>query len=87
VSVCIAEVARIQGIRDWRTIMRVHYAIAVVAIVLIGFGLKLTFFPAPPAEAVVLPVAAMDVFQIQQNSKNLPTQKIHDMTFVFTESD
>jgi hypothetical protein len=51
--------------------------------------LKLTFFSAPPAEAVVPPVESvrMDVFQMQQNIKNLPEQKMNDMTFVFSEGD
>jgi hypothetical protein len=69
--------------------MRAHHAIAIVAVLLIGFGLKLTFFSAPPAEAVVPPVESvrMDVFQMQQNIKNLPEQKMNDMTFVFSEGD
>ena len=65
--------------------MRAHHAIVVVAIVLIGFGLKLTFFSAPPAEADVL--ESIEVFQMNQNIENLPTQKLHDMTFVFSEGD
>jgi hypothetical protein len=64
--------------------MRVHHAIAIVAIVLIGFGLKLTFFSAPPAEAV--PVR-MDISQMHQNIRNLPEQRVDDMTFVFSEGD
>ena len=67
--------------------MRAHHAIAIVAIVLIGFGLKLTFFSAPPAEADVRSVESIDVSQMHQNIKNLPTQKVHDMTFVFSEGD
>jgi len=31
--------------------MRLHHAIAVAAAILIGFGVKLFFFPAPIAEA------------------------------------
>jgi hypothetical protein len=67
--------------------MRARHAIVVVALVLIGVGLKLTFFSAPPAEADVPPVEIMDVFQMQQTIKNLPEQKMNDMTFVFSESD
>ena len=65
--------------------MRVHHAIAIVAIVLIGFGLKLAVFSAPTAEADV--DLRMDVFQMQQNVKNLPEQKMNDMTFVFSEGN
>ena len=66
--------------------MRAHHAIAIVAIILIGFGLKLTFFSAPPAEADARSVERVR-FQMQQNIKNLPEQKMHDMTFVFSEGD
>ena len=67
--------------------MRAHYAIGIVAIVLIGFGLKLIFFSAPPAEAVAVESARIDVSQMHQNIKNIPEQKMHDMTFVFSEGD
>jgi hypothetical protein len=58
-------------------------------LLLIGFGLKLTFFSAPPAEAVAPPVETvrMDISQMHQNIKNLSEQRIHDMTFVFSEGD
>jgi hypothetical protein len=65
--------------------MRAHHAIAIVAIVLIGFGLKLAFFSAPTAEADAS--LRMDVLQLQQNIKNLPEQKMNDMTCVFSEGD
>jgi hypothetical protein len=70
-------------------LMRAHHAIAVVAIILIGLGLKLTFFSAPPAEADARSVESLhiDVSQLQQNIKNLPEQKMHDMTFFFSEGD
>ena len=69
--------------------MRAHHAIAVVAIVLIGLGLKLTFFSAPPAEADARSVESlhMDVSQLQRNIENLPEHKMNDMTFVFSEGD
>jgi hypothetical protein len=82
--VWIAEAAgtRIPGVRNPRTIMRAHHVIAIVVIILIGFGLKLTFFSVPPVEADALLVESvgMDPPQIQQN---IPEQKIIDMTFVF----
>jgi hypothetical protein len=62
--------------------MRAQHAIGIVAIILIGFGLKLTFFSAPPVEvdALLVESVGMDSPQIQQN---IPEQKIIDMTFVF----
>jgi hypothetical protein len=69
--------------------MRAHHAIGIVAVILVGFGLKLLFFSAPIAEADLLGVRSvgMDISQMHQNNKNLPEQKIHDMTFVFSKVD
>jgi hypothetical protein len=72
--------------------MRAHHAIVVVAIMMIGFGVKLFFFPAPVAEAdtLAVPSASMDIRQMHvdhPNTKNLPVQKLHDMTFVFSDSN
>jgi hypothetical protein len=69
--------------------MRAHHAIGIVAVILVGFGLKLLFFSAPIAEADLLGVRSvgMDISQMHQNNKTLPEQKIHDMTFVFSEVD
>ena len=64
-----------------------HVIIAAVAVILIGLGVKLIFFWAPPAEANLLSVksVSMDISEMERNAKNLPVQKIHDMTFVFPE--
>jgi hypothetical protein len=72
--------------------MRAHHAIAVVAVILIGFGVKLFFFSTPAAEADThaIPSASMNVLQMHidhPNRNNLPVQKMHDMTFVFSDSD
>ncbi len=66
--------------------MRARHVIAIVAAILVGFSLKLTFFSAPIAAADVASVksVSMDVFELQQNIKNLPVVKLHDMTFVFS---
>ena len=72
--------------------MRAHHAIAVVAVMLIGFGVKLFLFSASTAEADTQAVshASMNVFQMHidhPNLKNMPVQKMHDMTFVFSDND
>jgi hypothetical protein len=69
--------------------MRAHHAIAVVTVILVAFGLKLTFFSAPIAEADVASVKSVniDISQMHQNIKNLPVEKSHDMTFVFSDGD
>ena len=61
--------------------MRFHHAIAVVAAVLVGFGVKLFFFPAPIAEADAKS-STMNV--LQMHHRGLPVQKINDMSFVFS---
>jgi hypothetical protein len=71
-------------------IMRAHHVIiAAVAVTLIGIGVKLIFFWAPTAEATILSVKSpsMDISELHRNTKNLPTQKIHDMAFVFPDGD
>ena len=69
--------------------MRAHHAITIVAAILVGFGLKLIFFSAPIAEADVGSVksVSMDISEMHQSIKNLPVEKLHDMTFVFSDGD
>jgi hypothetical protein len=63
--------------------------IAAVSVILIGFGVKLIFFTEPIAEAKVLSVESMsmDISELHRNTNNLPVQKIHDMSFVFSDGD
>ena len=69
--------------------MRANHVIAVVAAILVGAGVKLTFFTAATAETDSLSVksARVDISQLHQNAKNLPMQRIHDMSVVFAGSD
>jgi hypothetical protein len=66
--------------------MRAYYAVTIVAIILVGLGLKLFVFSAPEADASVVESFRMDISKMQENS-NLPTQKIHDMTFIYSDGD
>jgi hypothetical protein len=70
-------------------VMRAHHVIAIVAVILVGVGLKLTFFAAPAAEADSLSIksVSLDISQMHQNTRNLPVQKLHDMSFIFSEGD
>ncbi len=70
-------------------VMRAHHVIAVVAVILVGVGVKLIFFTAPTAEADPLSIKSVgvDVSQLHQNVKNLPVQKLHDMSLVFPGDD
>jgi hypothetical protein len=67
--------------------MRANYAVAVVTVILVGFGAKLYFFP-PTAEADEPDIVdvRMDVLKMHENVK-LPTQNIDDKTFVFADGD
>jgi hypothetical protein len=68
--------------------MRKHHIVAVLAVLIIGIGAKQYFFPPIKAEANI-PNASMDVFQMQIDhpNKNLPVEKMHDMSFVFSEAN
>jgi hypothetical protein len=62
--------------------MRKHHVVAVVAVLLVGLGVKQFFFPPKTAEA--LPYAGnTNIRQMHIDHPNLPAQKMHDMTFVF----
>jgi hypothetical protein len=63
--------------------MRAGHVIAVVTVILVGFGLKLTFFSGPIAAADVGSVS-MDISEMHHKIKNLPVENFHDMTFVFS---
>jgi hypothetical protein len=67
--------------------MRAHHAIAVVALILVGFGAKLFFFSARTAEADIrIKGVSLDVSHMHEN-KNLQVQTMHDMTFVYFDGD
>jgi hypothetical protein len=75
--------------RAMEAFMRAHHVITVVAVLVIGLGAKQFFFPPVKAEADI-PVASMDVLQMtidHPNRNNHPVQKMHDMTFVYSDSD
>jgi hypothetical protein len=63
--------------------MRTHHLLGIAAIVLIGFGAKVAFFPVTPAKASV--GAPFDVSRMHEN-KVLPEQQMNDMSFVYTDS-
>ena len=65
--------------------MRARHIIAVVAIILVGVGLKLAFFTAPTAEAVSLSVkrAGADASQLHRNVNNSPAEKSHGAPLTF----
>lgn len=72
--------------------MRSHHpiAFAVAAVTLLGFGVWLVFLPLPKAGADAGSVTGMNLQQMQaddQNVKGLAVQKLHDMSFVFSEGD
>jgi uncharacterized protein len=64
--------------------MRVHHhVIAVAAVLVVGLGAKQYFFP--PEIAHAIPSGGVNVLQMQRdvNMQAIPTQKLHDMAFVF----
>jgi hypothetical protein len=68
--------------------IRAHHIIAVVAVLLVGVGVKLIFFAPPTAEADSLSNSVrVDIAQIHRNTKHLPVATIHDMSSVFSAGD
>ena len=70
--------------------MRIQHVISVVAVLVIGVGAKQFVFPPKQADANinVVPSTSMNVHQIlidHPNRNNFPVQKMHDMSFVFSE--
>jgi hypothetical protein len=68
--------------------------IAVVVLIVVGFAVNAALISTPPAdaptaEANLLSVksVSIDISEVQRNTKNLPVQKINDMTFVFSDGD
>ena len=65
--------------------LRAHHVIAVVAILLISFGVKMFFWSVPTADANIRanPSASMNVLQMHTDHPNRkPPQQMNDMTFV-----
>jgi hypothetical protein len=54
---------------------------------LVVFGLTLIFFSAPiaVADASVVQRGSVDISEMQRSITNLPVEKLHDMTFVFSD--
>jgi DNA-binding transcriptional LysR family regulator len=73
-----------RGFETGGTVMRIHHVLAVVAVVLVGVGVKI-FFTSPTAEADSPSVksASLDISQLHRG-QNLPVEKFRDMSLVFT---
>jgi hypothetical protein len=72
--------------------MRVGHIVAIAAIVVVGFGVKVLALSSPRAHANLQPPtnAGMNVRQMHldyPNVKNIPAQNMHDATFVFSDGD
>ena len=86
-----AEYMRRRGTATFSVVgstLRAHRIAAVVAILIISFGVKMFFLSAPNAEAVThtVPSAGMNILQMHSdhpNRTNLPLQQMNDMTFVY----
>jgi len=65
--------------------MSKRLVVAAVAVILVGFGVKL-FAPTADAEVRAVSGASMDPSRLHEG-KNLPLQKFEDMTFVFSDAN
>ena len=69
--------------------MKVHHAIAVVVALVIGLGAKQLLFPPKLAKADVS-IIGIDPHQMtieHPDRYSHPVQKMHDMTFVYSDGD
>lgn len=76
--------------RAMEAFMRAHHVIAVFAVLIVGLGAKQFLFSFTPAEAnlhAVSHVATMQMHIDHQNIDKLPVHKMHDMSFVYSDSD
>jgi len=76
--------------RKMEASMHALQAVVVVAVIIIGLGAKLAFFPASEANRGAVQSASLNVLQVdihRQNANDLPAEKIHDMTFVDPRRD
>ena len=58
--------------------MRFHHVVTIAVVLLIGFGIKMAYFPSQPAEARIS-ATTMDVLQMQSafpNMKGLQEQDV-----------
>jgi hypothetical protein len=75
--------------RAMEAFMRAHHVIAVVAVLVIGLGVKQYMFPPKQANATVFPTANMNVLQLHSDidTRTLPPQKMNDKSFIFTDEE
>jgi hypothetical protein len=71
--------------------LRTHPVIAIAAMLIISFVVKVFFLSAPTAEAKrhAIPSASVNVLQMHRDvdTKSLPVQKMNDKTFIFTDEE
>ena len=71
--------------------VRTHPVIAIAAILIISFIVKMFFLSAPTAEAKrhAIPSASVNILQMHRDvdTKSLPVQKMNDKTFIFTDEE
>jgi hypothetical protein len=66
--------------------MSKFHIVAIVAVILVGFAAVKLFVPTADAEVRAVSGTGMDVSRLHEG-KNLPLQKIDDMTFIYSDAD
>ena len=67
--------------------MRVRSVLAVTAIIIIIIGVKVFVVSPRHAEADIPSMSALQMHTNYPNIKNMPVQRMHDMSLVFSEND
>jgi hypothetical protein len=71
-------------------LMRAHHVVAILAVLIVGWGTKQFLFSAPQAQANLSASESASPIQMHvgyPNMDRLPVQKLNDRSFVFPESD
>lgn len=82
---CLTSHCQSWALATLRIIMRIHPITAAATFILVVVGVKLFFLSGPIAADVdSTRSVSVDLSEMHHKLKNLPVEKIHDMTFVFS---
>jgi regulatory helix-turn-helix LysR family protein len=70
-------------------LMRTHHVIAALVVLIVGLGAKEFLFSVTTAEADLRAASGINTIQmhLDHRTTEFPVQKMHDMTFVYSEGD
>jgi hypothetical protein len=67
--------------------MHAHHVMAVVAVILVGIGVKLVPFASPKADSPFIKDSGLDGSRLWRSAESVPAQKSLDMSFAYSGDD